>query len=354
MGRAAVLSVLLLASLSAAARQRAVRIPRQDPRCGVITGTAAVTFTPDFGASLTPSAESLRPVSYTYGLVAMIDEPDTLMAFHGDDLLLTTDAGCSWRVAATLPGWDFPPRLTAARGGRVYVWSDNRRFLARYDARGVRTLKQPVAFIGLGVDPRNGERLRAGGDDGTIWESTDAGESWTQVGALPGEALLFYRFVFDPGDLHHVVAGVVSNGASVSRDGGRTWTRSNLRNSNVFELAISPAEANRVWAEGVDLGESRRHVWVSSDGGATFEPVLHQGPDVELINGNVMAAHPTNPDVLFFVFGTFFQGWGTNVYRFHLRSRTLYVTHHEHDDINAIAFSPRDPNVMYFGLEAVN
>ena len=355
--RRSLLLVLVLAAAvpAAAARRRAVRATPLYPPCGMITGTAAVTFTHDFGATLAPSSESLRPISYTYGLAAMIDQPDTLMAWNGDDLLLSTDAGCSWRVVATMTGWDFPPRLTPARGGRVYAWADNRRFLVRYDSRGVRSLKQPADFIGLGVHPQNGEHLRAGGSDGTVWESADGGESWTQIGTLPGGlGLLYYRFAFDPSDLDHVVAGVVTSGAFVSRDGGRTWTRSNIANANVFEAVISPADGSRVWAEGIDLAASQRHIWVSDDGGATFTAVIDEGPDVDLINGNIMAAHPTDKDVLYFEFGTHFQAYGTDLYRFDLRSRSLTVRHNPHDGVNAIVFSRTDPNLMYLGIEAVD
>lgn len=357
MRRTAFLLLILLSALPAvAARRRVVEKPTPHPRCAMITGTAGVTFTHDFGASLAPSAETLKPIAYTYGLVVMLDDPGELMAWHKDDLLISNDAGCSWRVVATIPGWDFPPTLTPAKGGRVYAWSDNRRFLVRYDSRGVRQLKPPVDFIGLGVHNRNGEHLRAGGSDGTIWESSDAGETWTEIGRLGTPSLLFYRFAFDPNDLSHIVAGVVSTGAHVSVDGGRTWTRSTMtaRNANIFAVVFSPADSSRVWAEGIDLGETRRHIWVSNDGGASFEPVLDEGPDVELTNGNLMAPHPTNKDILFFEFGTHLFGHGTHLYRFDLSSRTLRITHNAHDGINAIAFSRIEPNLMYLGLEAID
>lgn len=321
----------------------------------MVTGTAAVTFTHDWGASLAPSAEPLRPVAYTYGLAVMLDEPDTLMAWHRNDLLISTDAGCSWRVVASNSSWDFPPRLTAARGGRMYVWSDNRMFLLRYDARGLATLKAPAAFVGFAADPENGERLRAGADDGAIWESTDAGESWTRIGGLTSDPALFYRFAFGTKDLDHIVAGTLLTGAHVSRDGGRTWTRARLgttARANAFEIVISPADPNRVWVEGIDMEAAVRHIWVSSDGGATFEAVVHESDGVNLRNGNVMAAHPTNRDVLVFAFGVAFQGYGTDLYRFDLSTRALTLTHNDHNDVNAIVFSRRDPTLLYLGLEA--
>ena len=47
-----------------------------------------------------------------------------------------------------------------------------------------------------------------------------------------------------------------------------------------------------------------RHIYQSDDGGATYRPVVDEAPGVKLINGPVMAAHPTNRDVLYFIFGT--------------------------------------------------
>ncbi len=353
------ITLLLLTSTvpaAAAAPRRSVGKPSLYPPCAMVTGTAAVTFTHDFGANLAPSAETLRPIAYTYGLAAMLDEPDTVMAWHGDDFLISTNAGCSWRVVESRSDWDFPPRLTPAPGGRMYVWSDNRRYLLRYDSRGLATLKPPADFVGLGVDKANGEHLRAAGNDGTIWDSTDGGESFTQIGVLRSDPALFYRFVFDPNDLDHIVAGTIVTGAHVSRDGGSTWTRAAGvgTSTNMFELAISPVDGSRVWAEGLDMGEGRRHIWLSNDGGATYVPVVDEQPGVDLLNGNVMAAHPTNRDVLYFVFGTHIFGYGTDLFRYDHAGRVLTMTHNPHDDINAIAFSRRDPNLLYLGLEAAD
>lgn len=326
----------------------------------MITGTAAVTFTHDEGATLAPSSEALMPISYTWGVISMLDDDATLLAWNRDDLLLSTDAGCSWRVAAHVTGADFPPTLLAAPGGRAYAWSENRLFFVRYDSRGARVLKQPVEFMGVGVDANDGERVRAGGVDGVIWESRDGGESWDPAGALTG-APGFYRFAFDPHDLDHIVAGTLSNGAYVSHDGGRNWTRAAgiaPRIANVFQLVFSPVDGNRVWAMGIDLenqeGDAHgRHIYVSDDGGATFAPVVDEAPGVKLINGPTMAAHPTNRDVLYFVFGTYYQGYGTDVFRYDHGQRALTLQHNEQQGVNAIAFSRRDPRVMYLGLEKI-
>lgn len=318
----------------------------------MITGSPAVTFTHDEGQTLAPTAEPLTPVAYTWGVISMLDDDATLLAWHRDDLLISEDAGCSWRVAAHITGADFPPTLTAAPGGRAYAWSENRSFFVRYDSRGAKPLKQPVDFMGIGVDPQDGEHVRAGGSDGSLWETHDGGETWERIGALDG-APGYYRFTFDPHDLDHIVAGTVSNGAYVTRDGGKHWTRAaglGERFANIFQLVFSPVDANRVWAMGTD---GVKHIYLSDDGGASYTPVVDEGNGVTLINGPTMAAHPLNRDVLYFIFGTYFQGYGTDVFRYDHASRALTMTHNDQQGVNAIAFSRRDPSVMYLGLEKV-
>lgn len=347
-------------ALPAAARRRAVHTPALFPRCAMVTGTGAVTFTLDEGRTLAPTAQPIQPVGYTWGVASMLDDPEKLVAWHKDDLLLSTDGGCSWRVEATIAGADFPPTITAAPGGRAYAWSENRKFFVRYDSRGAKLLKQPVDFMGVGVDPANGERVRAGGNDGTIWETTDGGESWTQIGALSGSVENgYYRFTFDPLDLDHIVAGAVATGAHVSRNGGRNWTRASMGTltANVFQLVFSPVDSKRVWAMGIDLeaqgAATGRHIYVSDDGGATYRVAVTESPGVKLINGPTMAAHPTDRNVLYFIFGTYFDAYGTDVFRYDDATRTLTVKHNDQQGVNAIAFSRRNPSVMYLGLERV-
>ena len=154
-------------------------------------------------------------------------------------------------------------------------------------------------------------------------------------------------------NLDHIVAGTASSGALVSVDGGRTWSRSTIDGDNIFEVIVSPADSNVVWAQGIDFADENRHIYRSTDGGATFTTVVDAGNGVFMVNGSLLAPHPTNRDVLYFVFGTCFQGYGTDLYRYDAARRVLTMTHNSADDIDVIAFSPAGPNLMYLGLEVV-
>ena len=80
---------------------------------------------------------------------------------------------------------------------------------------------------------------------------------------------------------------------------------------------------------------------------------IEASAEVTLINGPTMAAHPTDPNVLYFVFGTYYADYGTDLFRYDASTKTLTMTHNRHHDVNAIAFAPGDPDIMYLGLEHV-
>ena len=198
--------------------------------------------------------------------------------------------------------------------------------------------------------------------DGTIWESVDAGATWTQVGTPPEAGVSAYRVSFDPNDLDHVLVGTSVTGAFVSADGGASWTPSAGLSSasgrfNVFNLVVSPSSGQTVYAMGINLDEANqgdpsegKHIYRSFDGGLSFEPVVDKSPDVQLSNGPTMAVHPANPEVLYFVYGMSYDSYGTDLYRFDGRTGLVSRTHNAYDTVPAIGFNPADPGVMYLGL----
>jgi BNR/Asp-box repeat. len=351
--------VLLVPSLGLSASRRRAVIANPFPPCSVVTGTPAVTFTRDEGRTLAALAEPLQGIAYTVGLAAL-DTPDTMLSLHGTLLSVSKDAGCSWSPVQSIDTRYSPPAILAARGGRAYLWSKSGLFLALYTGSGVTILKPPAAIMGLIADSQTGDRVRIGGSDGSIWESKDAGQSWALLGSLPS-AIGYYCFAFDPSDLDHIVAGVAINGAFVSRDGGRSWAASTglgNGNTNVFNVVFSPSDPRVVWVMGLDISEADanapsegRHIYRSTDGGSSFTPVVDQDSNVHLINGPNMAAHPANANVLYFVFGSYVLK--TDIYRYDASTAKVTKTHNGYDGVDAIVFSPRDPSLMYLGLEVV-
>lgn len=354
-------SVLAL-SLPAAAQDRGKGW--SIPHCNKVTGTAAVTFTTDEGATLAPLQGQLRVTGYTYGLVAL-QTANTLDAVYNRTFFRSTSAGCKWDAIAQIPSVSdgFPVTLVASAGDRAFGFSDGRPDLVRLDGTAVAVLRSPVdAIVGFAADAADGNRARVGAGDGTIWETRDGGASWSRIGGIPAGALV-YRVAFDPSNMNHVVVGVASDGAYVSFDGGATFDRALGLSSigkgpvNVFSAVMSQANGNVVSVMGLDLAEADagapsqgRHIYRSTDGGLTFVPVVDGSPDVVLQNGPYMTTHPTNADVVYFTYGTSFQGYGTDVYKYDAATGSTTKTHNDNHGVPSIAFNPADPSVMYLGL----
>ena len=324
------------------------------PDCDMVTGTGAVTFTFDEGNTLAPMDGQILPVTYTFGLVAL-GQPGALLAASGDQILASSDAGCSWDSVGQITGGT--PVLRAAGDTRAYGFVDNGEGLTRIDDGVITALSSPVGnVVGLGVDPTDPDHVRIGDSEGQLWDSTDAGEQWSLQGVASGAGPLVYRAFFDPTNLDHAIFGVAVQGAWVTMDGGARWSQSTgfgPGNANAFTVSISSADPSVVWAEGYDLANlddaTARHVFRSEDGGLTFAPVV-DADQATLYNGNHLFPHPTDPDVLYFVFGTNFQNYGTDVYRYDHGTGAVTLSHNPWHDVAAITFLPGDPSLMYFGL----
>lgn len=331
----------------------------QKPACNSVTGTGAVTFSADLGATVAPMDQQIVPVHYTFGLVAL-GKPGAMLAGSGGEILASDDAGCSWHSIGVATGGNTPAvRLVAAGDTRAYAFGDNDSVLLRVDDELITKLASPAGqegIVGLGVDPDDPDHLRLGDTAGRLWDSSDAGANWTQQGVPAFFDSLAYRAAFDAHDLDHVVFGLISKGALVTHDAGAKWTQatglSAKNNANGFHIVVSPVQGDIVWLEGYDLSDNEetkaRHIYRSGDGGLTFVPVVN-ADEATLYNGNHMFAHPTDPDILYFVFGSNFGNYGTDLYRYDHGADEITLTHNKwHDTI--VAFSPADPSFLYLGL----
>lgn len=318
-------------------------------------GTGAVTFSHDEGATLAPMDQVITPVTYTFGLVTL-GEPGAMLAGSGEQILASDDAGCTWHSIGEAGGGNTPAvRLVAAGETRAYGFGDNDGVLVRVDDEVITKLGAPVVdIVGLGVDPEDPDHVRIGDFGGQLWDSTDAGVKFSPVGVSVVDAAA-YRFAFDPNDVDHILVGALGEGVLTSLDGGATWQAATGLGSghvNGFNVVVSPADGDVVWVEGLDLDDpndaTSRHIWRSDDGGLSFA-VAVDSDDATLYNGNHLFAHPTETDVLYFVFGSNFQGYGTDIYRYDHAGGTITTTHHMwHDTV--LAFLPGDPTWMYLGL----
>jgi hypothetical protein len=142
-----------------------------------------------------------------------------------------------------------------------------------------------------------------------------------------------------------------------SIDGGRQWKQAtglSRTSANIFSVAISPADEQIVWVQGIDLAAEGapdgRHIWISRAGGLHFEVVVTASADVTLTNGVPMLAHPTDPDILYFTWGTAFQGIGSKLYKVSAQRKSVTYTTNPYSRIMALTASPADAGLLYLGL----
>jgi len=131
----------------------------------------------------------------------------------------------------------------------------------------------------LALDPLDPDRLFAGGDDG-VFASADEGEHWSASGAGLETCPSITALIVDPrdgvlyaGTARYGLAALQCGAVFRSRDAGRTWTITPLRDRYVTSLAVDPSSPEIVYA-----GASRPApeypeggVFRSTDGGETWE-----------------------------------------------------------------------------------
>jgi hypothetical protein len=190
-----------------------------------------------------------------------------------------------------------------------------------------------------------------------VFSSDDEGQTWAWIGAVPGVTEGSVQQAAFGGPALDRIAVAMWGGMSTSLDGGEHWARAeglSSTSANIFSVAISPADEQVVWAEGIDLAAEGaldgRHVYLSRDGGRSFEVVVTANADITLPNGVPMLVHPTDPDILYFTWGTAYQGIGSKLYRVDARERSVTFTSNPYHRIEALAASPADPRLIYLGL----
>src|SRR5262245_13169419 len=187
------------------------------------------------------------------------------------------------RAVAGVPGRPGVFYMGAVNGG---VWKTDdfgRTWRPIFDG-------QPTQSIGdIAVAPSDpdivyvasGEGLRrpdlSTGDG--IYKSTDAGASWTRLGAL-SDGQQIPQLAIDPRNPDRVFAAVLGHpygpneerGIFRTTDGGRTWTKVLYRDANTggYDVAIDPSRPDIVYAT---LFESRLAPWEDGNQYGTFGAV---------------------------------------------------------------------------------
>jgi photosystem II stability/assembly factor-like uncharacterized protein len=301
----------------------------------VYAGTPGGVYkTMDGGGSWMPVNSGL-PAFYVTSLAIASGNPQTLYAGGRTSrgypkVFKTTDRGASWNEAGELPlGSDWlgipflitdpenPQTVYAGTGsGGVFKSIDSGETWRAVTSGIPEILKRT---LGLAMDPRNPGTLYAimlsseswiteardtlSNHPGSLFRSTDGGESWVEADSGLPHAL------FDPLDICSYIcaplkaglavdpegpgiyAGTAGDGVFKSTDQGASWRTSSagLRAISV-RLAVDPGNPGTLYA--VD----RVHIFKTVDAGMSWT----SGPwGVPEIGGEVLAVDPRNPNTVF-------------------------------------------------------
>ncbi|HEV7669543.1 MAG TPA: hypothetical protein VGS22_13550 [Thermoanaerobaculia bacterium] len=136
----------------------------------------------------------------------------------------------------------------------------------------------------LVIDPRTPRIFYAGGVDGGVWKSTNAGTRWAAVGDLMTN-LAVTSLVMDPTSSSTLYAGTGEGffnadairglGIFKTTNGGTTWTSlaatRNASFSYVNDLVISSKNRDRLYAA------TRTGIWRTTNGGSTWTRIFNPG-----------------------------------------------------------------------------
>lgn len=145
---------------------------------------------------------------------------------------------------------------------------------------------------GFAVHPERPERVFAGVEHGALIFTPDGGQTWNE--ALVGHDL--HRIAIDPAAPDHVLAGA-GEGLFESRDAGQTWSAVEaLHGKYIHAVLFNRRHPERVY---VYSFEENSPLYCSRDGGKTWSAIGNGLPPAQ--QADTLTAHPTDPDILFYV-----------------------------------------------------
>ncbi len=243
---------------------------------------------PASSAPAPQEAEASLPNTPDYHSL-LIDRQDPEHLWLGSHVGLheSTDGGRTWSEAG-LGGQD---AMNLARSRRSEtVWAAGHLMFAKSTDGGASWSNvDPVGLPSLDIhgfaaDPRNPRHVYAAVAGQGLYQSTDAGASFSLVSKSVGAGVMALAIAPDG----RILAGDMQQGLLASEDGGSSWT--GVLGEGLMGLTINPKRSARILATGSS------GVSLSTDGGSTWR-VVQQIPD----GGGPVAWAPSMPKVAYAV-----------------------------------------------------
>ena len=175
---------------------------------------------------------------------------------------------------------------------------------------GSATMSGRVAALAANRESSGKLTIYVGAASGGVWKSEDGGTHYRPVfDEQPVQSI--GALALDPKNPKNVWAGTgepwVRNSVSIgdgiykSTDGGETWNKAGLPNSErISQIIISPKSSNTVYAAvpgALWSDSSDRGLYKTTDGGKTWDLIL-KGSNLST-GASTIAMDPTNPNIVF-------------------------------------------------------
>jgi photosystem II stability/assembly factor-like uncharacterized protein len=274
-----------------------------DPRepSTVYASTGLLWKSADAGASWTvlPGLPADTPATADAPVTTVAVSPRDSSVFAGTSrgVFKSADGGATWALlGGGLPqsGEAFGLTVDPAHPAVVYVGNTNAcaiyksvdsgaTWVPKRSGLGCHTLS---AFA---LDPSASNTLYASVFTGGVFKSINGAESWMPTGGGFPAGSTVQALAVAPGS-SSVYAGSTA-GLFQSTDAGRTWTRRGVAGWSVLALAVPPKSPSAVYAGLLNLG-----VFASSNGGHTFKERNH---GLVATSVSFLALGPGQPSVLY-------------------------------------------------------
>ena len=167
--------------------------------------------------------------------------------------------------------------------------------------------------VAVAGDPRDTNTFYFGGVCGGVWKTTDAGQYWENISDGYFTSSSVGALEVAPADPNVIYAGTgettiridvsIGDGIYKSTDAGRSWKHLGLKETRqIAKIRSHPQNADLVYAAafGHAFGPNpERGVYRSSDGGETWENVLHVSDKAGAID---LAIDQNNPRIIYAAF----------------------------------------------------
>jgi photosystem II stability/assembly factor-like uncharacterized protein len=164
-------------------------------------------------------------------------------------------------------------------------------------------------IVDFAVQPDKTQVIYAATASGGIWKTVNNGTTWAPIFDSEGSYSIGC-LAMDPENYNVIWAGTGENnsqrsvafgdGVYRSEDGGKSWENMGLKDSeHIGDIVIDPRDTDVVYvaAQGpLWRSGGERGLYKTTDGGATWERVLHVSDDTGV---NEVHIDPRNPDVLY-------------------------------------------------------